>query len=116
MKDTETEKRTTHSGIPVKEVYGPEDIQDLDYNQDLGLPGRAPYTRGIYGNMYRGKLWTIRQFSGFATPERAASVRSAGYREGSRRGGTSRSGVKVISTRTGGTRRPMRSSRASASV
>jgi len=60
---------TTGSKIPVKEVYTPEDIEELDYNRDLGLPGKEPYTRGIYSNMYRGKLWTIRQFSGFATPE-----------------------------------------------
>jgi len=60
---------TTASGIPVKEIYTPEDIKDLDYNRDLGLSGKEPYTRGIYPNMYRGKLWTIRQFSGFDTAE-----------------------------------------------
>ncbi|MDY7037578.1 MAG: methylmalonyl-CoA mutase family protein [Thermodesulfobacteriota bacterium] len=61
--------RKTGSGIPVKEVYTPEDIKDFNYEKDLGLPGEGPYTRGIYSNMYRGKNWTIRQFSGFATPE-----------------------------------------------
>ena len=60
---------TTGSRIPVKEVYTREDIEELDYNRDLGFPGKEPYTRGIYPNMYRGKLWTIRQFSGFGTPE-----------------------------------------------
>ena len=60
---------STGSGIPVKGVYLPEDIADIGYNRDLGLPGTEPYTRGIYSNMYRGKLWTVRQFSGFGTPE-----------------------------------------------
>jgi methylmalonyl-CoA mutase N-terminal domain/subunit len=59
----------TGSGIPVKEVYTPEDVSGLSYEKDLGLPAQPPFTRGIYPNMYRGKLWTIRQFSGFGTPE-----------------------------------------------
>lgn len=57
------------SGIPIKRVYTPEDIADIDYKRDIGLPGEPPFTRGIYPNMYRGKLWTIRRFSGFGTPE-----------------------------------------------
>src|SRR5437016_8721466 len=56
---------TTLSGVPVEPVYGPEDVQDLE----SGEPGEFPYTRGIHRDMYRGKLWTMRQFSGFATPE-----------------------------------------------
>ncbi|MFQ5924412.1 MAG: methylmalonyl-CoA mutase [Dehalococcoidia bacterium] len=60
---------TTGSGIPAKDVYTPEDTKGLVYDKDVGLPGKEPYTRGIYPNMYRGKLWTIRQFSGFGTPE-----------------------------------------------
>ena len=59
----------TASGIPVKAVYTSEDVANLDEARDLGLPGKEPYTRGIYENMYRGKLWTIRQFSGFGSPE-----------------------------------------------
>ena len=59
----------TGSDIPVKEVYTAEDVAELSMERDLGLPGSAPYTRGIYPNMYRGKLWTIRQFSGFGVPE-----------------------------------------------
>src|SRR3954470_5975376 len=55
---------TTISGVPIKPVYGPEDAP-----RDLGAPGEFPYTRGIHRDMYRGKLWTMRQFSGFATPE-----------------------------------------------
>src|SRR5579862_9754819 len=56
---------TTISGVPVAPLYGPEDAVGLD----PGLPGEFPYTRGIHRDMYRGKLWTVRQFSGFATPE-----------------------------------------------
>src|SRR3982751_3941733 len=55
---------TTISGVPIKPVYGPEDTP-----RDLPGPGEFPYTRGIHRDMYRGKLWTMRQFSGFATPE-----------------------------------------------
>ena len=60
---------TTISGVPIEPLYGPEQLPDLDPSRDLGAPGQFPYTRGIHENMYRGKLWTMRQFSGFATPE-----------------------------------------------
>ena len=60
---------TTISGVPIQPLYGPEQLQDLDRQRDLGEPGEFPYTRGIHRDMYRGKLWTMRQFSGFATPE-----------------------------------------------
>ena len=50
-------------------VYGPEDLRGFDAQRDLAAPGEFPYTRGIHRDMYRGKLWTMRQFSGFATPE-----------------------------------------------
>jgi methylmalonyl-CoA mutase N-terminal domain/subunit len=56
----------TLSGIPLKECYGPEDLEGLP---PPGKPGEFPYTRGIHETMYRGRLWTMRQFSGFATPE-----------------------------------------------
>jgi methylmalonyl-CoA mutase N-terminal domain/subunit len=59
----------TLSGIPLQNVYRPEDISGLDYARDLADPGRFPYTRGIHETMYRGKLWTMRQFAGFGTPE-----------------------------------------------
>jgi methylmalonyl-CoA mutase N-terminal domain/subunit len=60
---------TTISGVPIQPVYQAEDVAGLDPARDLGAPGEFPYTRGIHRDMYRGKLWTMRQFSGFATPE-----------------------------------------------
>jgi len=60
-------KFTTLSGEPVEKLYTPEHILDLDYLKDLGFPGKYPYTRGIHQNMYRGRLWTMRQFSGFGS-------------------------------------------------
>jgi methylmalonyl-CoA mutase N-terminal domain len=63
------EEFTTSSGIPIKRIYTPEDVVDLDYKRDLGPPGEEPYTRGIYPTMYRGKLWTIRPFSGLDSAE-----------------------------------------------
>jgi methylmalonyl-CoA mutase, N-terminal domain len=60
---------TTISGKTVKRVYTPADLRGLEYSEDLGDPGEFPFTRGIHPTMYRGKLWTMRQFSGFGTPE-----------------------------------------------
>ena len=57
----------TVSSETVEPLYGPGDVEDLDYERDLSFPGEFPYTRGIRGNMYRGKPWTMRQFSGFGT-------------------------------------------------
>ena len=57
------------SGIPVKRVYTPLDAPDFDYVGDLGLPGEYPFTRGVQPTMYRGRLWTMRQYAGFATAE-----------------------------------------------
>jgi methylmalonyl-CoA mutase N-terminal domain/subunit len=57
----------TISGVPVKDLYTPCDVEGLDYDRDLGLPGEFPFTRGVRSNMYRGRLWTMRQFSGFGT-------------------------------------------------
>ncbi len=59
----------THSGIEVKRLYTPADTGDLDYARDLGFPGAYPFTRGIYPTMYRGRLWTMRQYAGYATAE-----------------------------------------------
>ncbi len=56
---------TTISGEPIKDLYTPDDIRELDYLEDIGFPGEHPYTRGVHPNMYRGRLWTMRQFSGF---------------------------------------------------
>jgi methylmalonyl-CoA mutase N-terminal domain/subunit len=60
---------TTISGRRINELYTPADIASLDYARDLGNPGDFPYTRGIHADGYRGKLWTMRQFAGFGTPE-----------------------------------------------
>jgi methylmalonyl-CoA mutase N-terminal domain/subunit len=58
----------TASSEPVELLATPDNLQDFDYERDLGFPGEFPYTRGIHHNMYRGKLWTMRQFAGFGTP------------------------------------------------
>ncbi|HET8826712.1 MAG TPA: methylmalonyl-CoA mutase family protein, partial [Terriglobales bacterium] len=61
---------TTISGVPVRRLYTPADLpQDWDYDDYLGYPGEPPFTRGIHSTGYRGKLYTMRQFSGFASPE-----------------------------------------------
>lgn len=59
----------TISGAPIEPVYGPSDIATVDYARDLNDPGQFPYTRGIHQNGYVGKMWTMRQFAGFGTPE-----------------------------------------------
>ncbi|HZU13127.1 MAG TPA: methylmalonyl-CoA mutase family protein [Chloroflexota bacterium] len=58
---------TTLSGEEIAPLYSPLDIADESYTRDVGFPGQFPYTRGIYANMYRGRLWTMRQFAGFGT-------------------------------------------------
>ncbi len=58
----------TPSGIPIARLYTPEDVE-LDYMRDLGFPGEYPFTRGIQPTMYRGRLWTMRQYAGYATAE-----------------------------------------------
>ena len=58
---------TTVSGVEINRLYGPDDLEGVDLDRELGQPGHPPYTRGIYPNMYRGRLWTMRQFSGFGT-------------------------------------------------
>lgn len=63
------EAHETLSGIPLKSVYTPEDIKGLKYDRELADPGKFPYTRGIHDTMYRGKIWTMRQFAGFGGPE-----------------------------------------------
>jgi methylmalonyl-CoA mutase N-terminal domain/subunit len=59
----------TLSEKEIDPLYTAEDIKDFDYEKDLGNPGEYPYTRGIHNNMHRGRLWTMRQFAGFGTPE-----------------------------------------------
>ena len=65
------ERFETESGLPVKRVYAGDQLEreDFDPQRSLGQPGEYPYTRGIYPDMYRGRLWTMRQYSGYATPE-----------------------------------------------
>ena len=63
------ERRTTDSGIELKPVYRPGDVERLDPERDLGRPGEPPFTRGVYPSMYRGRLWTMRQYAGMATAE-----------------------------------------------
>jgi methylmalonyl-CoA mutase N-terminal domain/subunit len=58
-------KFVTVSSEPIKELYTPEDIKEIDFLRDIGFPGEFPYTRGVHHNMYRGRLWTMRQFAGF---------------------------------------------------
>ncbi|MBI3932424.1 MAG: methylmalonyl-CoA mutase family protein [Acidobacteria bacterium] len=58
---------TTISGRPIDPLYGPEDVRSLDYDRDLADPGQFPYTRGVHETMYRGKVWTMRQFAGFGS-------------------------------------------------
>ena len=60
---------TTISGHPIDRLYTPDDVADIDPVQDIGNPGAFPYTRGIHASGYQGKLWTMRQFAGFGTPE-----------------------------------------------
>jgi methylmalonyl-CoA mutase, N-terminal domain len=58
---------TTVSGHPIREVYTPGDLRTFDPERDLGEPGSFPFTRGVHRTMYRGRLWTMRQFAGFST-------------------------------------------------
>lgn len=62
-------KFTTVSGEHIESLYTPEDIENINFLSDIGFPGEYPYTRGIHPTMYRGRLWTMRQFAGFGTPE-----------------------------------------------
>lgn len=59
----------TGSGDEIERLYTPEDINDLDYMEEIGLPGQYPYTRGYQPTMYRGRLWTMRMYAGFSTAE-----------------------------------------------
>jgi methylmalonyl-CoA mutase, N-terminal domain len=78
---TEVAPRLSPSGIPIMPVYRPEDAQ-LDYPSDLGDPGQWPYTRGVQPTMYRGRMWTMRQYAGFgsarSTNERFKLLLAAG--------------------------------------
>ncbi|SPE45659.1 methylmalonyl-CoA mutase, N-terminal subunit (catalytic) [Candidatus Sulfotelmatobacter sp. SbA7] len=70
LDETGNARFTTISGVPIRRLYTQADLPaDWDYDQHLGHPGQPPFTRGIYATGYRGKLFTMRQFSGFASPE-----------------------------------------------
>jgi methylmalonyl-CoA mutase, N-terminal domain len=75
---------TTISGRPIERLYTATDVETLDYARDIADPGEFPYTRGIHRTGYRGKLWTMRQFAGFGTPEET----NERYRTLLRAGGT----------------------------
>ena len=62
-------ERSTDSGIEIRPVYGPKDLEGFDPADELGDPGAFPYTRGVQPTMYRGRLWTMRQYAGFGTAE-----------------------------------------------
>ncbi|HKO04884.1 MAG TPA: methylmalonyl-CoA mutase family protein, partial [Candidatus Acidoferrales bacterium] len=57
----------TLSGLPVERLYTPDDVARTDPESDIGYPGEFPFTRGVYPTMYRGRLWTMRQYAGFGT-------------------------------------------------
>jgi methylmalonyl-CoA mutase N-terminal domain/subunit len=59
---------TTVSGVPVQPLYTIADLAGFDADRELGQPGQFPFTRGIHESMYRGRLWTMRQFAGFGRP------------------------------------------------
>jgi methylmalonyl-CoA mutase, N-terminal domain len=61
------ERFTTPSGLPLERVYTPDSLRGWDFEDALGYPGEFPYTRGIYPSMYRGRLWTMRQYAGFGS-------------------------------------------------
>ncbi len=63
------ERFTTFSGIEIKRCFLPSDVEELDYERDLGFPGEYPFTRGVQPTMYRGRFWTMRQYAGFGTAE-----------------------------------------------
>ena len=59
----------TSSHISVKPLYTPPDLKGSDYESEVGYPGEYPFTRGVQATMYRGRLWTMRQYAGFGTAE-----------------------------------------------
>lgn len=60
---------STISDLPIKNIYSPEDLQEMDYERDLGFPSQYPFTRGVQPSMYRGQLWTMRMFAGWGSAE-----------------------------------------------
>src|SRR5207244_8379768 len=71
--EREMKEIRAHAGFPIKPVYGPEDVADVDFERDIGRPGEYPFTRGIHTHMYRARPWTMRQYVGFGTPKETNS-------------------------------------------
>src|SRR6478752_1159732 len=69
MSSERREKFKTSSGIELPNDYNPDNVEPVEYSEDLGDPGKFPYTRGVRRNMYRGRFWTMRQYAGFATAQ-----------------------------------------------
>src|SRR5256714_15142347 len=69
MMDQRKARFTSLSGLEIGRLYGADDLKGWDAHSDLGAPGEFPYTRGVYSTMYRGRLWTMRQFAGFGSAE-----------------------------------------------
>src|SRR5258708_40128443 len=70
------EQRKSFQTVSLEEVnrlYTPADVENVDFSRDISFPGEFPYTRGIHPTGYRGKMWTMRQFAGFSTPEETNS-------------------------------------------
>ena len=66
------ERKESFEGVslePVERLYTEADTENIDFDEEVGFPGEFPYTRGIHPTGYRGKLWTMRQFAGFSSPE-----------------------------------------------
>ena len=97
MAGNDADRILSASGIPIRDIYTPGDVKDIDYDKDIGLPGQPPYTRGVYANMYRGQLWTIRRLTGYNTPEDT----NKRYREEYETGQTGFSIAPDISTAVG---------------
>ena len=79
-------KRETDYGHPIKSVYTPKDIEDLDYERDLGDPGSYPYTRGYYPDGYRSRVWTRRMTAGLGSSTQTNKVLKR-YRDMGQKGG-----------------------------
>ena len=62
---TEDSTRISVSGLPIEPLYTPDTLAEFDYQRQLGFPGQPPFTRGVYGTMYQGRTWTVRQLAGF---------------------------------------------------
>ena len=97
MAENNSGQISSASGIPIKDIYTPEDVKNINYEKEIGAPGKPPYTRGVYASMYRGQLWTIRRLTGYDSPE----ATNARYKEEYALGQTGFSIAPDISTPSG---------------